>query len=100
MIETGSGEDAQSALDLCRKRIRVRAWRRGMREMDLLLGGFADARLDALDAQMLAAFEALLDVDDDVAFRWFSGAEAVAPAHDTPLFHAIRAFHAHSGPIH
>ena len=44
-----------------------------MREMDLILGGFVDARVETLAAEELAQFEALLDADDDVAFRWFSG---------------------------
>ncbi len=87
-------------LDLRRRRIRIRAWRRGMREMDIILGGFVDAALDGLDAADIAALEALLDVDDDVAFRWFSGAERPPPQHDTPLFRKIAAFHAHEGPIH
>ncbi|ARN83753.1 succinate dehydrogenase assembly factor 2 [Methylocystis bryophila] len=75
-----------------RRRIRVRAWRRGMREMDILLGGFADARVDALDASALAQFEALLEAPDDEAFRWFCAGVAPAP-HDTPLFAEILAFH-------
>lgn len=87
-------------LDIQRRRIRIRAWRRGMREMDILLGGFADAQLDSLGAADLAAFEALLDVPDDEAFRWFCGAEPAPPEHDTPLFAQIRAFHSHKGPIH
>jgi len=83
-------------LDLMRRRIRLRAWRRGMREMDLILGGFADARLASLDARELAAFEALLDADDDLAFRWFC-AGAAEPPHDTPLFAKIAAFHREPG---
>ena len=79
--------------DAARRRIRVRAWRRGMREMDLLLGGFADARIDALDAARLAQFEALLEAPDDEAFRWFCAGAAPAP-YDTSLFSEILAFHA------
>ena len=68
--------------------------------MDLILGGFVDARVETLDAEELTQFEALLDADDDLAFRWFSGAEAPPPPHDTPLFKKIAAFHAHQGPLH
>ena len=32
------------------KRLRIRAWRRGTKEMDLILGGYADAHLDRMDA--------------------------------------------------
>jgi antitoxin CptB len=89
---------ALNELDIIRRRIRVRAWRRGMREMDIILGGFVDARIETLDAQDLAHFEALLDADDDEAFRWFSSGQAPA-AYDTPLFHKIAAFHASKDPI-
>ena len=97
---TNAESQALDTLDLRRRRIRVRAWRRGMREMDLILGGFVDARVETLDGEELTQFEALLDADDDAAFRWFCGAEAPPPAHDTPLFKKIAAFHAHHGPFH
>jgi len=87
-------------LDVARKRIRLRAWRRGMREMDLIMGGYADARLNALDAEQLMEFEALLDLPDDETFSWISGARATPPERDTPLFRDILAFHTHEGPIH
>ena len=101
-----TGDDAKSAatfsmgegLDLVRRRIRVRAWRRGMREMDLILGGFADAHIEALDAAELMAFEALLDAPDDEAFAWFCQGKP-PPAYDTPLFDKIAAFHAAKGSI-
>jgi antitoxin CptB len=87
-------------LDIRRKRIRIRAWRRGMREMDILMGGFVDARLDSLDAAELAEFETLLDLPDDELFRWLCGAAPAPPERDTPLLRQIAAFHAHAGPIH
>ncbi len=80
-------------LDLIRRRIRVRAWRRGMREMDIILGEFVDARVETLDSEELAQLEALLDAEDDQAFRWFSSGAAPA-SHDTSLFRKIAAFHA------
>jgi len=60
--------------------------------MDLLLGVFADTRVDALSAAELAQFEALLEAADDEAFRWFCAGAAPAP-YDTPLFAKILAFH-------
>jgi antitoxin CptB len=97
---TNAEAEALDTLEVRRRRIRVRAWRRGMREMDLILGGFVDARVETLDAEELTQFESLLDADDDLAFRWFCGAEAPPPPHDTPLFKKIAAFHAHQGPLH
>ena len=86
--------------DMRRRRIRVRAWRRGMREMDILLGGFVDARVETLPAQALDELEALLDLPDAAVFRWLSGAEQAPAEHDTPVLRQIIAFHQHDGPIH
>lgn len=70
MIETFATE---SDLGVRRKRARMRAWRRGMREMDLILGGFIDAHGDTLDAKRLDAFEALLARRDQDLYGWISG---------------------------
>ncbi|WP_246720915.1 succinate dehydrogenase assembly factor 2 [Methylocystis sp. H4A] len=86
--------------DMRRRRIRVRAWRRGMREMDILLGGFVDARVETLPAQALDELETLLDLPDAAVFGWLSGAEQPPAEHDTPLLRQIIAFHTHDGPIH
>ena len=76
-------------MDERRKRARFRAWRRGFREIDLILGGFADARIESLDETALAAFERLLDAQDQDVYAWIVGAAAPAPEHDTPLLRAI-----------
>lgn len=62
-----------------RKRLRFRSWHRGTQEMDLLIGSFADAHLDAFDADQLARFEALLDVPEPVVYDWILG-RTVAPS--------------------
>ncbi len=80
-------------LDERRKRLRFRAWRRGFREIDLILGGFADARLADLSDEEVAAFEGLLEAADLEVYDWIVG-RALPPAdHDTPLLAAIRNFH-------
>lgn len=55
-----------------RKRIRYRAWHRGTREMDLILGTFADRWVDSMDAADLMAFEALLEEPDPSLFAWIA----------------------------
>ena len=77
-----------------RRRALFRAWRRGTREMDLLLGRFADAYIETLDDDNLAAFEALLQIPDDELFAWLTDRAPVPAGHDTPLYRAIAAFHA------
>jgi antitoxin CptB len=89
-----------SDLDIRQRRIRVRAWRRGMREMDLLLGAFVDSEIEALDGTEIAELEALLDVPDSELFSWLCGVIAPPALYDTSLFRKISAFHSHDGPIH
>lgn len=79
-------------MDDRRKKLKFRAWRRGFREIDLILGGFADARLADLDEAGVAAFEALLDAPDQDVYAWITEASPAPRAHDTPTLALIRAF--------
>jgi antitoxin CptB len=86
-------------LDPRRSRILFRAWRRGIREMDLIMGGFADARIGEMSQTELDEFERLIEVPDRDLFGWLTG-EAETPAnYDTDVFRQIKAFHTHLGPI-
>jgi antitoxin CptB len=89
-----------SESDIRRRRIKIRAWRRGMRELDILVGGFVDARIDALSVAELDEMEALLDLPDAELLSWLAGGAAPPPERDTALLKAIIAFHTHDGPIH
>ncbi len=96
-----SGSTRTSAdLDHRRRRILFRAWHRGIREMDLIMGRFADAEIGALSDDELDDFEALIEVPDRDLFRWITGEIATPSNYDTPLFGKIKAFHTHGGPIH
>lgn len=79
--------------DTRRKRIAFRAWHRGIRETDLILGRFADANLAGFDPAELDAFEALLDIPDRDLLGWVTGAEPVPADRATPMLHRIIAFH-------
>ena len=61
------------------KRLRMRAWHRGIKEMDLILGGWADAHLLSVDAATVDAFEAVLAEADHDLYQWVSG-QAEPPA--------------------
>jgi len=71
-----------------------------MRELDILVGGFVDARLDTLASAELDELEALLDLPDAELLSWLAGGASAPPERDTALLHAIIAFHTHDGPIH
>ena len=77
-----------------------RAWRRGMKEMDILMGKFADANLATLEDPDLEAFEALMDAPDPDIFKWLTDAAPLPPEHDTALFRKLKDFHTHAGPLH
>lgn len=52
------------------KRLRMRSWRRGIKEMDLILGPWADEMLPGLDPAALNQFEALLAENDHDLYQW------------------------------
>ena len=89
MTESRSNED----LDVRRRRLRFRAWHRGTREMDLLLGRFADAEATKFDEQSMASFEALLEVPDPDLYNWITGTAEIPAPYDTPLLRRLRDFH-------
>lgn len=64
-----------------------------MREMDLILGSFADAHIADLGDHDLADFEALMDVPDDELFTWFMGRAEPTQKYRSPIFRSILAFH-------
>ena len=53
-----------------RRRLRYRAWHRGTRELDLLLGPYADAELDQMDQAGLDRFETLLEAEETDLQAW------------------------------
>ena len=74
-------------------RIGFRAWRRGFREADLVLGPFVDQVGPTLDVAELDSLEALLAQDDDhQLYAWIIGTEPTPAEHDTPVMAKIRAF--------
>lgn len=52
------------------RRLKLRSWRRGMKEMDLILGHFADGPLASLDAAELDVYEAVLSENDQDLYLW------------------------------
>ena len=83
-----SAERAPEEVATRRKRLHMRAWWRGTKEMDLILGPFADARLAAMDAAALSAFEAVLEENDQDLYRWITD-QGAAPSALRPLLAEI-----------
>lgn len=73
------------------KRARLRAWRRGFREADLILGSFADARVATMSADELARFERLLDENDHDLYAWIVGTSPTPAEFDHDVMADLRA---------
>jgi antitoxin CptB len=79
-------------MDERRRKIHFRAWRRGFRELDLLLGSFADEHLGALNEAEVDEFERLLDVPDWDTYAWLTGNKEVPENYKGPLMDRLLQF--------
>ena len=83
---------SSDGLDIRRKRLLFRCWHRGTREMDLILGRFADAEIATLTDDELDELERLIEVPDPDLYAALTGDRpAMAPSNGT-LFERIRSF--------
>ena len=80
------------------KKLRFRAWRRGFREADLILGPFADKHVPNMDAAELDEFEALLEQPDQDLYAWIVGTLPTPARFDTELMNRIKAFRLEAHP--
>lgn len=74
------------------RRLTFRAWRRGFKEADMILGTFADEHLSKLDAAGLDEFERILDAPDQDLYAWVSGRAPVPEAYAGPVMDLLRSF--------
>ena len=80
-------------LEMRRRRAAYRASHRGTKEMDLILGRFADAVLDGIGAEKMTGFERFIALPDPVLTQWFSQDETPSEPEFAELIAAMRAFH-------
>jgi antitoxin CptB len=74
------------------RKLRFRAWRRGIRETDLILGPFADNHVQHFTPEQLDRFEALLEVPDTDLYAWIVGREPTPEAFDDEIMSMIKEF--------
>ena len=72
-----------------RRRLRYRANHRGIREMDIILGGFADCSIDTLGDEELKQFEMLMEQNDRDLLQWFTGEKILPDEFASELFAKI-----------
>jgi antitoxin CptB len=74
------------------KKLKFRAWRRGFREADLILGPFADTYVAGFTPAELDEFERLLEVPDQDLYAWITDREPAPPEWNGALMKKIRQF--------
>lgn len=79
------------AADPRRKRLRFRSWHRGTREMDLILGRFADRHVFEFSPLQLERYERLLEENDPDLYNWLTGREPPPPEHDHDVLRLMMA---------
>lgn len=84
-----------ASLDARRRKLLYRSWHRGMKEMDLIFGQYADQHIVAMTDAELDEYEVLLEVLDRDLFKWVTGEDQIPQNYDTELFRAIVAFRDH-----
>jgi antitoxin CptB len=90
-LMTGS-EISSAELDPLRRKLLFRAWHRGIREMDLILGRFADEHLAEMSDGELEEFAYLLEVFDRDLIQWFTNEVEVPAEWNTVLFQKIKQY--------
>lgn len=75
------------------KKLSFRAWRRGFKEADIILGHFADERLEQMSEAQLDSFEILLEVPDQDLYGWIIERESPPPEHNTEIMKQLNQFY-------
>ena len=84
----------QPSLQVRRRRAKWRAWHRGMQELDIVLGRYADAQVDAMDEPALEKFEDVLMQEDTDLFAWLVRGSELPPEQDSALMRQLLEFSA------
>ena len=92
-------ERSSDGLDERRRKLLFRAWRRGVREMDLIVGRFADAHIERFDEAGLDDFERLMEAPNAELYGWVVGTGDVPAQYDTAVLASLKAFHNKIGEL-
>ena len=82
-----------------RKKLKFQAWHRGFKEIDLILGPFADERLGQMSEDELDAFEALLNVPDHDLYDWICQRSSPPDRFRTKVYEQIFDFSRRAGRV-
>jgi antitoxin CptB len=88
-------ESTTDALAVRRKRLMFRSWHRGMKEVDLILGRFAERYLQDFDSSQLDRYELLLEARDGDLYAWYAGTGEPPEELRTDVWQLLKAFKVH-----
>ena len=88
---------SSDGLDARRKRLLFRCWHRGTREMDLIVGRFADAHLVDLSDAELTELEQLIELPDPDLYAALTGAGSIPAGVPGAVFEKMRNFRTWEG---
>jgi antitoxin CptB len=77
---------------ILRKKLLYRATYRGTRELDLIVGGFARARVPGFTAEECNALGEILELPETSLAAWLLGQEAVPDHVRSPMMEQLLAF--------
>ena len=86
-------ERSSEGLSERRRKLLFRAWRRGVREMDLIVGRFADVYIDKFDEPALDDFERLIEAPNADLYAWVVGQADIPANYDTAVLRQLKSFH-------
>ena len=72
------------------RRLHFRAWHRGTKEADLLIGGFFDRHSEAWSDDEIAWYEALLEEQDVDIMAWAIGTAEAPARYQGPMLDALK----------
>lgn len=72
-------------LEKRRKQLRFRSWHRGTREMDMILGSFADLHVPNMSSKELEDYASFLEISDPELYNWYMGKEQLPDSAKSPL---------------
>ena len=78
-------DDPEVTLDPRRRRLRYRAWHRGTKEADLIVGGFVERHIAVFTEADLDELEAVLELPDVDLADWLSGRRPIPEEVATPM---------------
>ena len=75
-----------------KKKLKFRASHRGIKELDLFVGAFAEVHVEEMNDLALDEFEAILDVPDNIVLDWITGRSSPGKQELGPVLKQLLSF--------